>query len=77
MAGEKTAKQISEELYKFLLDNKINKKLEYKIKALNDIGEVNVASEYETSWKTVMQVLDEWYLFLKKKKSHSTAICKY
>lgn len=68
LAGEKTAKQISEELYKFLLDNKINKKLEYKIKALNDIGEVNVASEYETSWKTVMQVLDEMVLVFEEEK---------
>lgn len=68
LAGEKTAKQISEELYKFLLDNKINKKLEYKIKALNDAGEVNVASEYETSWKTVMQVLDEMVLVFEEEK---------
>lgn len=59
LSGNKTAKQISENLYNFLIKNNIDKVLENKIKDLNDIQKVDIAAEYETSWKIVMQVLDE------------------
>lgn len=59
LSGNKTAKQISENLYNFLIKNNIDKVLESKIKDLNDIQKVDIAAEYETSWKIVMQVLDE------------------
>lgn len=59
MSGNKTAKQISENLYNFLIKNNIDKVLESKIKELNDMQKVDIAAEYETSWKIVMQVLDE------------------
>ena len=59
LSGNKTAKQISENLYNFLIKNNIDKVLESKIKELNDIQKVDIAAEYETSWKIVMQVLDE------------------
>lgn len=59
LSGNKTAKQISEELYKYFINNKIDKMLEEKIKKLNDEEKVNLSAEYETSWKIIMQVLDE------------------
>ena len=59
LSGNKTAKQISENLYNLLIENGIDKVLEEKVKQLNEIGKVNIAAEYETSWKVVMQVLDE------------------
>lgn len=59
LSGNKTAKQISENLYNFFIENGIDKILEEKVKKLNGIGKVNIAAEYETSWKVVMQVLDE------------------
>ena len=59
LSGNKTAKQISENLYNFLINNNIDKVLENKIKDLNDMQKVDIAAEYETSWKIVMQVLDE------------------
>ena len=59
LSGNKTAKQISENLYNFLINNNIDKVLESKIKELNDMQKVDIAAEYETSWKIVMQVLDE------------------
>ena len=59
LSGNKTAKQISENLYNFLIKNNIDKVLESKIKDLNDMQKVDIAAEYETSWKIVMQVLDE------------------
>ena len=59
LSGNKTAKQISKELYQFLIANNIDKILEEKIEKLNDEGKVNLSAEYETSWKIIMQVLDE------------------
>ena len=59
LSGNKTAKQISENLYNFFIENHIDKILEEKVKKLNENGKVNIAAEYETSWKVVMQVLDE------------------
>ena len=59
LAGIKTARQMSENIYNYLIDNGINKKLEEKVKRLIEQGELNTAAEYETSWKIIMQVLDE------------------
>lgn len=59
LSGNKTAKQISENLYNFFIENNIDKILESKVKKLNEMEKVNLAAEYETSWKVVMQVLDE------------------
>ena len=59
LSGIKTAKQISENIYNFLIKNEIDKKLDEKILKLNELGELNLIAEYETSWKIIMQVLDE------------------
>ena len=59
LSGTKTAKQISKNVYEFLIENNIDKILEEKINELNEMKEVNLAAEYETSWKIIMQVLDE------------------
>ena len=60
----KTALEISKCLYEFLVENQIDKKLEIKISELIKIGEINLASTYETSWKIAMQVLDEIIMVL-------------
>ena len=62
----KTAGQITKALYEFLEENEIPKRLEEKIKKLEDNGNLELASEYETSWKLVMQVLDEMVLILEE-----------
>ena len=59
LSGTKTVKQITENLYNFLIENEINVKLENKKKGLNDIGELEKVKEYETSWKIIIDVLDE------------------
>ena len=59
LSGKKSAKQISENLYKFFIENKIDEILAEKINKLNKAQEVSIAAEYETSWKIIMQVLDE------------------
>lgn len=59
LSGTKTAKQISTNLYNFFVENGIDKKIEERVSLLNEKEEVNIASEYETTWKIIMQVLDE------------------
>lgn len=66
LAGVKTAKQISEELYKFLIENEVDKKLEEKISYLVELGQLNKAQEYEVSWNTLIQVLDEMVMIFKE-----------
>lgn len=68
LAGIKTAKQISQQLYNFLIENNVDKKLEDKIKNLIKIGELNKAQEYEVSWNTAMQVLDEMVMIFGEDK---------
>ena len=54
-----SAKEITKRLYEFLIENKIDEKLQKKQEELIDINKSEVATEYETSWKIIMQVLDE------------------
>lgn len=68
LSGNKTAKQISENLYNFFIENKIDKKLERKIEELKQTNNQDLAAEYETSWKIVMQVLDEIVLVFNEEK---------
>ena len=68
LAGIKTGKQISEQLYKYLIENSVDKKLEEKINYLIQIGELNKAQEYEVSWNTAMQVLDEMVMIFGDEK---------
>lgn len=59
LTGIKTARQISQNLYNFLIENQIDKKLKILIQSLENNGELNIAAQYETSWKIIMNVLDE------------------
>ena len=68
LSDTKTAKQISEQLYYFLIKNEVDKKLQSKIDYLNQIGELNKAQEYEISWNTAMQVLDEMVMIFGEEK---------
>lgn len=66
--GTKTVKQITEELYKFLIENGIPNKLEKKIEELNNIGELEIAKEYEASYNMLVQIFDEIVLILGENK---------
>ena len=68
LINKKDVKGITEAIYNFLIENEIDKKLEQKIIELTEIGELEKAKEYETSWKTVMQVLDEMVLVFEEEK---------
>lgn len=64
----KTAKNISKEIYKFLVEQKINEKLSDKIIELEEIGQIDLANEYESSLQTIIDILDEIVLVFKDDK---------
>ena len=59
ISKNKTVKQISEELYKFLIENKIFEMVDKKIEFLQQINEVDIANEYNSSKNLIINLLDE------------------
>lgn len=68
LSGTNSAKEITKRLYNFLISNKIDEKLEKKKDELNSIGKTEIATEYETSWKVIIRVLDEIVLVFGEEK---------
>lgn len=64
----KNAEEISKAIYEFLIENGIDQVLMEKVNKLEEIGKVELANAYKTSWDTLMNVLDEVVLVLKKDK---------
>ena len=64
----KDVKEITRNLYEFLIKNNINTILEKRIIELEEIGNLDKAREYETSFKVVIEVLDEIVSILGNKK---------
>lgn len=62
---EKTVLQITKEIYKFLINNKINENLNNKIKSYNNL---EISDEYNTSYKLLVSILDEMCLIFKNDK---------
>ena len=65
---EKTAKNISKQLYLFLINQKIENKINIKITELKEEGFLDLAKEYEESYKIVINILDEINLIFDKEK---------
>ena len=59
ISKNKTVKQISEELYKFLIENKIFEMVDKKIEFLQQINEIDIANEYNSSKNLIINLLDE------------------
>lgn len=59
LLGVNSSKEITKRLYEFLIENQIDKKLNNKKEELINVNKSEIATEYETSWKIIMQVLDE------------------
>lgn len=59
LGGTNSAKEITTRLYNFLVENGIDQRLKAKAEELISIGKTEIASEYESSWKVVVKVLDE------------------
>ncbi len=62
---KKNAEELSKAVYEFLIQNEIDKQLNEKIEKLEEIGKIDLANFYKTSWDALMQVLDEIVLVLK------------
>lgn len=56
---EKTAKNISEKIYKYLIKNNIQEKINKKIKKIEKCGNTEIAKEYKASLEILVDVLDE------------------
>lgn len=59
LMGTNSAREITKRLYEFLIENKIDEKINKKKEELIESNKVEIATEYETSWKVIIQVLDE------------------
>ena len=56
---EKTAENISKQLYSFLINQNIELKLQNKIEILENQGLIDIANEYKESYKIFINILDE------------------
>ena len=63
---DKTAKGIAKSLYEFMLDEKIPEKVKAKIEKLEENQLLELASEYKTSYKIILEILDEIVLIFEK-----------
>ncbi len=61
----KTVKQISKELYNFLVENNVFEIINKKIDYLTNINEIDVANEYSASVNLIINLLDEIVLIFK------------
>lgn len=61
----KTATQITKEIYSFLIENKINEKLDIKLKKYDNL---EISDEYNTSYKLLIEILDDICLVFKDQK---------
>ncbi len=57
--NQKTAKEITLNLYEFLEENNIREKLEQKIEKLDSNEEIKYINEYANCWNILMGILDE------------------
>ena len=65
VSSNKTVTQITKEIYRFIIDNKINETLDKKLKLYNNI---EVSDEYNTSYKLLVSILEDLCLVFKDEK---------
>ena len=68
ISEEKTAQNITKEIYNFLIEQGIEDKLEQKINQLEEKGLIDLANEYKTSFQVILDVLDEIVVIFKEEK---------
>ena len=68
LANQKDITSITKSLYQFIIDNHIDVEMEKKIHELEDMGEIEKAKEYETSFGLIVDILDEIVSILGDKK---------
>ena len=65
ISSNRTVTQITKEIYKFIIDNKINEILDRKLKEYNNI---EISDEYNTSYKLLVSILEDLCLVFKDEK---------
>ena len=65
---EKTAENITKEIYSFIQEQNIEEKIINKIEELEENDLLDLASEYKTSYKTILDILDEIIVIFNKEK---------
>ena len=68
LSNQKDITSITKTLYQFIIDNHIDIAMEKKIHELEDLGEIEKAKEYETSFGLIVDILDEIVSILGDKK---------
>lgn len=68
LVGKKTFKEITKAIYEFLLQNKIDQKLEKKSKDLEVKKEIEVAQEYISGWNLITNLFNEMVLIFGEEK---------
>ena len=66
--NNKTVSDITKSLYQFLINNEIDKKINEKVSKLQELGEIDLANIYSSSWNILIEILDEMVLVLGDKK---------
>ena len=65
---EKTAENITKEIYSFIQEQNIEEKIIKKIEKLEENNLIDLSSEYKTSYKTILDILDEIIVIFNKEK---------
>ena len=65
---EKTAINITKQIYGFLQEQNIEEKISQKVKSLEENGLIDLANEYVESYNIILEVLDEIVLVFKEDK---------
>ena len=65
---EKTGKNITKQIYLFLIEQNIEEKINKKIKKLNEDNFFDLAKEYEESYKIIIKILEEINLIFNEEK---------
>lgn len=64
----KNVSEVTKQVYQFLLDNEIDKKMSQKALKLQELGEIDLANIYTSSWNVLIEILDEMVLVLREKQ---------
>ena len=68
MSKQKTVRKMCEKIYYFLEENNVFNILNKKIQKLKEINKINIANEYETSIKIIIELLNEMVTIFGDKK---------
>jgi len=63
-----TVKETTKAIYEFLQEQQIEQKINLKIENLQEIGQIDLANEYQESYKIILEIFDEMVLVFGNEK---------